>query len=96
VTLTLGGGQGSKIEEIVIEGTGTTLAGVIVYSLYDGTTYHSFDSTVVTAVTPSTTTAPFRASQRYTNLILPPGWSLVASSWVASQLAKVTALGGNF
>lgn len=96
VTLTLGGGQGSKIEELVIEGLGTTVAGVLVHSIFDGTTYNSFDSTVITVVTPSTTVAPFRASQRYANLFLPAGWSIVTSSWVANQLAKVTALGGAF
>jgi hypothetical protein len=96
VTLTLGGGQGAKLEEIVVEGLGTTVAGVLVYSIYDGSTYHSFDSTVITVVTPSTSTAPFRASQRYANLFLPATWSLVVSSWVANQLAKVTAIGGAF
>jgi len=96
VTLTLGGGIGAKIEELVIEGLGTTVAGILVHSLYDGSTYHSFDSTVITVVTPSTSTAPFRASQRYANLFLPAGWSIVTSSWVANQLAKVTALGGAF
>lgn len=96
VTLTLGGGIGAKIEELVVEGLGTTVLGILVYSLFDGTTYHSFDSTAITVVTPSTSTAPFRASQRYPNLFLPAGWSIVVSSWVASQLAKVTALGGAF
>ena len=96
VTLTLGGGIGAKIEELIIEGLGTTVLGVLVHSIFDGTTYHSWDSTAITVVTPSTSTAPFRASQRYANLFLPAGWSIVTSSWVANQLAKVTALGGAF
>jgi hypothetical protein len=96
VTLTLGGGYGAKLEEIIAVGLGTTVAGILVYSIYDNTTYHSFDSTVVTVVTPSTTTAPFRASQRYANLFLPPTFSLVVSSWVANQLIKVIAIGGAF
>lgn len=96
VTLTLGGGYGAKIEELVVEGLGTTVLGILVHSLFDGSTYHSFDSTSITVVTPSTSTAPFRSSSRYTNLYLPAGWSIVTSSWVASQLAKVSVFGGSF
>lgn len=96
VTLTLAGGIGAKIEELVVEGLGVTVAGVLVHSLFDGTTYHSFDSTVVTVVTPTTAVAPFRSSTRYANLFLPAGWSIVTSSWVASQLAKVTVIGAAF
>lgn len=96
VTLTLGGGSGAKIEELVVEGLGVTVAGVLVYSIYDGTTYNSFDSTVLSVITPSTTIPPLRISQRYNNLYLPAGWSIVVSSWVSSQLAKVTAIGGAY
>jgi hypothetical protein len=97
------GASGSKIEEVVAEATQTTLAattvaGLIYLFLYDGTTHHLFDSITVTATTASATAAPFRASNRYSNLILANGWSLRASNSIAGNagLIKVTALGADF
>jgi hypothetical protein len=98
VTVTLGGGIGTKIEEVVVIGNGSpTLAGVVNTFRYDApnTTYHFHDSFIVTAVTPSTTTAAFRLVRDYQNLWLPPQWLFVASSWVASQLVNVDASGLN-
>jgi hypothetical protein len=95
VALTLGGGIGTLVQEVDVIGTGTTVAGVCNLFLYDGSAYHFYDSFLVTAVTPSTTTAPFRLSRPYTALWIPPLWSLVATSWVASQLANVVATGLN-
>jgi hypothetical protein len=86
VTLTLGGGIGSLVQEVVAIGTGTTVAGMIELFTYDGTTYHHFDTMAVTVVAPSTTVAPFKLVRDYVNLWLPPGWTLVATSFVASQL----------
>ncbi len=97
LTLTLGGGVGSQINEIVVEGLGITVLGIIVLSLWEGgTVYDIFDSVAVSVVTPSTSVPPFRSSARYSTLLLPAGWSIVASSWVTNQLAKVSAFGGNF
>ena len=90
------GSNGTRIEEITFFGIGTTLAGLVVLYLYDGSTYHAFDSCLVTAVTPSTTVAPFRSSSVYSNLELKSGWSLYAGSFTASQLINVTAFGGDF
>jgi hypothetical protein len=86
VTLTLGGGIGSLVQEVVAVGTGVTLAGMVNLFTFDGTTYHAFDTMAITAVTPSTSVAPFRLVRDYVNLWLPPGWTLVATSFVASQL----------
>ena len=90
VTVTLGGGQGCIVPEITVTGIGTTVAGVINLFVLNGGVYSLYDSFVVTVVTPSTTTAPFRAVHDYGNLWLPPTASLVASSWAASQLAAVS------
>jgi hypothetical protein len=60
VTIVTAGANGTKIEEIDFIGIGTTVAGVVGLYLYDGSTYHFFDSIAVTAVTPSTTQIPFR------------------------------------
>ena len=97
------GTNGSKVEEIVVEAvttslTPTTVAGLVYIFLYDGTTYHLFDTLAVTAVTASTTVPPFRTNKPYTNLLVPAGWSLRASQSIAgnASLLKVTAIGGDF
>jgi hypothetical protein len=95
VTLTFGGGIGTIIQEVVMIGTGTTVAGMANTFLFDGTTYHFHDTFAVTVVVPSTTVAPFRLVRDYQNLWLPPGWTLVATSWVASQLMNVIGIGLN-
>ena len=95
VTLTFAP-NGIKIEEIDFVGAGTTVAGVCQLFLYDGTTYHAWFSQLVTVVTPSTTLAPFFQAQYFTNLEIPYGWSLVATSWVANQLLNVVAFGAAY
>lgn len=95
VVVTLGGGAGTMVQEVVITGTGTTVAGIVNTFLYDGTNYHNHDAFIVTVVTPSTTVAAFRLVRDYQNLWIPPGWTFVASSWIASQLVNVLAFGLN-
>jgi hypothetical protein len=97
------GASGSKIEEVVVESSFTSLvassvAGLVYLFLYDGSTYHLFDTVTVTAVTASTTVAPFRASRVYNNLVLLTGWSLRASQSIAGNAGylKVHALGGDY
>ena len=87
--------NGIRIEEIDFVGTGTTVAGVVQTYLYDGSVYHPHYSQLVTVVTPSTTVAPAYYAVQYDNLELLPGWSLLATSFVASQLMSVTAFGGS-
>jgi len=96
LTLTLGGGIGTLIQEVDVIGTGTTVAGVCNTFLVDpASAYHFHDSFIISAVTPSTSAAAFRLTRPYTGLWLPPGWTFVATSWVASQLANVVASGLN-
>ena len=101
VTITLGGGIGTRVEQVVwIPNTSgsATVAGVLTLFLYDGTTYHYIDEATVTAQTPTTTagiTSVNFANSPYVNLWIPPGWTLVFSSTVASQLVTVTAFGEN-
>lgn len=97
------GADGTKIEEIVVQASQTTLvattvAGQVYLFLFDGTTYTLFDTVLVTAVTASTTVAGFRLSRIYPNLILKSGWSLRASQSVAgnANVLNVFALGGDF
>lgn len=98
------GAAGTKIEEIVVEAvaaslTPTTVAGLIYLFLYDGATFHLYDTLNVTAVTAAAAgPAPFRTNKLYTNLLLASGWSLRASQSIAgnANLLKVIALGGDF
>lgn len=84
------GASGTKIEEIVVEASQTSLvatsvAGLVYLFLYDGATYHLFDTIAVTAITASAGTAPFRLARTYANLVLKTGWSLRASQSQASN-----------
>ncbi len=101
-TVLTAGASGTKIEEIVVEASqtslvATTVAGLVYLFLYDGATYHLFDVVTVTAITASSTVAPFRARNTYTNLVLKSGWSLRASQSIAgnASVIKVHALGGD-
>jgi hypothetical protein len=96
VTLFTAGSSGSKVEEIRMVGTGTTVAGVVNVFRKNGSSYYMFDSFVITVVTPSTTQDPFRASKTYANLILKSGDSIVASSWAANQLVCGSGFGGDY
>lgn len=97
-TIVTAGSSGTKIEEIVFQGTGTTVASVLNVFRYDGTTYHLIDQVLITAVTSSTTAVAFRAVRQYANLLLANGDTLRVSQTVSSTAAdrlKVTAFGGS-
>jgi hypothetical protein len=97
-TILTAGASGSKVDEIIVQGVGTTVAGVVNIFLHDGTTYHLVDQFVITAVTSSATAAAYRQSKQYTNLEMPTGWSLRASQTIAgnASILKVSCLGGDF
>lgn len=100
VVLTAGTG-GSKVEEVRVQATGTTVASLVFIWLYDGTSYRLFDTVVVRAITPSTTAPAYRAlnsdfgsgSGTYTNLFLKSGWSLRASMSVAPTTGTMVVFG---
>lgn len=107
VTVYTAGASGARIERVVIEATGTTSAGLV--NLYVGTdsaantaaNVHLYDSVAVTAITPSTTTAPFTASRAEATandrwpLVLAAGQTLRASTTIA-QGFRVVAVGGDY
>jgi hypothetical protein len=103
VVVLTAGASGTKIEEIVVAAaktaslTVTTVAGLVLLFLYDGSVYHPFDVIAVTAVSGTATAAPFRASNRYANLWLKSGWSLRASQTIAgnASMLEVTAFGAD-
>ncbi|SRR6266498_617946 len=89
-TIVTAGATGTKIEEIVVEAsnttlTATTVAGLVYIFLYDGATYHLYDTFTISAITASSTAAPFRASKTYLNLIIKTGWSVRASQSIAGN-----------
>lgn len=88
--------NGIRVEEVRFVATGTSVAGMAQLYLYDTNgNYHPDWTQIIYNVIPSTTQVPFFAAVQFDNMELPPGWSLVASSFVASQLITVTAMGGS-
>lgn len=96
-TIFTAGSSGSVIHEIVIQGVGTTVAGVLNIFRYDGSTYHLVDQVLISAVTSSTTAVAFRARRQYENLFLKNGETLRVSQTVSGNqsMLKVTAFGGD-
>jgi len=95
VTLLTAGASGTKIEELLFQGIGSTLAGVVRVFIYDGSTYHLQWEEAVTVATSSNTAATYRQSRTFDNLVLKSSESLRITSAVASQLIKVHAFGGD-
>jgi hypothetical protein len=103
VTCFTPGANGAKVEEIVVAAaktaslTVTTVAGLVLLYLHDGTTFHPFDVIAVTAVSGTATAAPFRASNRYANLFVKAGWTIKASQTIAgnASMLEVTCLGAD-
>ncbi len=95
-TVFTAGSSGSKVEEIIIQGTGTTVAGVVNLWLHDGTNYSLIDQVLVAAYTSATTTTAPRYVRQYTNLWLPTNsWTLRVSHTVTgndTNKLRVTAL----
>lgn len=91
------GASGTKIEEVVIEAVGTTVLGLVYLFLYDGTTYHLFDTQIVSPIVASTTVQPFRLRLAYPNLFIKSGWFLRASQSIAgnASMLKVHGFGGD-
>ncbi len=105
------GASGSKIEEIVVEASFTTLVattviGLVYLFLFDGTTYSLYDTVLVRAITASSLVPGFRSLpadfasgvSRPPNLFLKTGWSLKASQSIVgnASILKCHAFGGDF
>jgi hypothetical protein len=95
--------NGSKIEEIDINAIATTLvattvAGLVYLFIYNGSTYYLYDVYPVSAITASATTAGFRNSKQYPNLVLETGQYLYASQSESSNAGKlvVNASGADY
>lgn len=98
-TIFTGGTNGSKVEEIVLQGIATTVAGIVNLFMHDGTTYHLIDQFLITAVTSSTTAVAFRLNRLYQNLLLPStSHSLRVTCTIAGlqSTIKVAAYGADY
>lgn len=99
-TIFTAGSNGSRIDKIVIHAQATVTAGAIRFFIHDGTSYFLFKEIPVVATTPAATTPAFSAvlSQEIEAtlpLILPPGYSLRAST-EKSESFNIIAVGGDF
>lgn len=97
VTVLTAATAGTKIEEVRVQGVGTTVAGVLNLFRYDGATYHLIDQFLITAVTSSATALAFQQTRTYANLWLVSGDTLRASQTIAgnASMLKVTAFGAD-
>lgn len=94
-TILTGVAAGTRINEIVVEGTATTTAGMVRLYLHDGTNARLFDEFVVTAITTAASIAVYRATKTYDNLVLPSAsWSIRASTHNAETF-NVIVLGAD-
>lgn len=96
--LLTGVSAGTRILEIVTQGTGTTVAGLVNLFLWDGTNWDLFDQVTITATTGSNTTKGNRVSTTYQNLVLPSATSKIGCTITVaptSGTVRVIALGGD-
>jgi hypothetical protein len=96
VTVFTAGANGSRIDDIWIVGTGTTTAGVVRLYVNDGTNTRLWQEVMVTAITPSVSVQVFNAALYNQALILPNGWSLVASTQIAETFNVIVTRAGDF
>jgi hypothetical protein len=100
-TIVTGGTNGTRVDGIVVQATGTTTAGMVRLFVFDGaSTTQMIDEVPVSAVTPSGTTQAFRVTRRSPDpqtplLVLPQGYILKAGTHNAESFS-VVALGGDY
>jgi hypothetical protein len=94
VTLVTAAASGTRVAEIVTQATVTTTAGMVRLFLTDGSTTRMFDEISISAATVSASVKGNRVSTLYTNLVLPSGWSIKASTHNAEAI-NVFALGAD-
>jgi hypothetical protein len=94
ITLVTAAPSGTRIAEIVTQATVTTTAGMVRLFLTDGSTTRMFDEIAVSAATVSASVKGNRVSTLYTNLVLPSGWSIRASTHNAEAI-NIFALGAD-
>ena len=97
-TVFTAGASGSRVEEITVQGLGTTVAGVLNLFLVRSASYKLIDQFLITAVTSSATAIAFRTSRQYANLLLESGDTLAIATTVAANqsMTQTTVWGEDF
>jgi hypothetical protein len=96
--LIVGASAGTRVLSINVQGTATTVAGLVNLFLWDGTQWDLFDQVTITATTGSNTVKGYRLVTAYTDLVLPSAtWKLGATISVAptTGTVRVSAWGGD-
>jgi hypothetical protein len=94
-TLLTAGGNGCRIEEILLHAAVATTAGLIRLFINDGTNPRLFAEIPVAAITPSGTVPAFTARLSFANLVLESGDSITVNTNNAEAM-NVFAFGGSF
>lgn len=101
VTVFTAGSNGSRIERVVVEATGTTTSGIVRLFINDGTNSRLYYELPIPAITPSGTTPAANASVSTISapalmpIVIPSGYSLRAATNNAETF-NVIAIGGDF
>ncbi len=95
-TIFTAGSSGSRIDDIKIQATGTTTAGVVRLFVHDGTNARLLAENLVTAVTPSTTVEAWSTTLLNQAIVLPNGWSLRASTNNSETFNVLVTRAGDF
>ncbi len=95
-TILTAGSNGTRIDDIKIQATGTTTAGVVRLFLHDGTNARLFAEILVSAVTPSTTVEAWSFTLLNQAIVIPSGWSLRASTNNAETFNLIVNRAGDF
>jgi hypothetical protein len=95
VSIITGVSTGTKVQEVVVQAAANTTAGMVRLYLNDGTNNRLFDEVVVSAITVGASTAGFRASKTYDNLILPSASWILRASTHNAETFNVAALGAD-
>jgi len=96
--LITGVAAGTRVLEIVTQGTATTVAALVNLFLWDGTNWDLFDQITIAAATGSNTVKGNRVSTTYQNLVLPSSTAKIGctiSVAPTSGTVRVIALGGD-
>lgn len=99
VTVFTGASTGSRIDDLVVQATGTTTAGMVrlYLSLDNGTTNRLIHEIPVSAITPSGTVAAFKAQLFDLALLLPNASALLrAATHNAETFNIAVTRGGDF
>lgn len=98
VTLLTAGANGSKVFEIVVEVPVTSAAGHVQIWVDDAGagTLRLFDTLAITAITVSTTVAPYRIAKQYDNFVLTAASVVKAGVSVINNPTVVHALYGDY